>query len=55
MACNGFFISLISAIPTSGYAVSVVAAGPANVEVHFLRSGQNQFVRAVCLGEPIRY
>ena len=55
MACNGFFISLISAIPSSGYAANVVAGGPANVEVHFVRSGQDVSVKAVCFGQPIRY
>lgn len=55
VACNGFFIELISAIPSNGYAVKVVAAGPGNVEVHFLGSGQDLSVKAVCFGQPIRY
>ncbi len=55
VACDGFFIELISAIPTNGYAVNVVARGPANVEVHFVRSGQDLSVKAVCYGQPIRY
>ena len=56
VACNGnFFIDLVSAIPANGYAVHVVAGGPANVEVHFLRSGQDVSVKAVCFGQPIRY
>jgi len=55
VACNGVFIDLISAIPTNGYAVKVVAGGPANVDVHFLGAGQDQSVKAVCFGQPIRY
>jgi hypothetical protein len=55
VACNGFFIDLISAIPNSGYAVHVVAGGPANVDVHFVRTGQDLSVKAVCFGQPIRY
>ena len=55
VACNGFFIDLVSAIPNSGYSVKVVAGGPANVEVHFLRAGQDVSVKAVCFGQPIRY
>ena len=54
MSCNAVFIQLISAIPSNGYAVSVVAAGPGNVEVHFVRPGQDVSVKAVCFGEPIR-
>nr|MDQ3642770.1 hypothetical protein [Actinomycetota bacterium] len=55
VACDGFFIELISAIPSNGFAVDVVARGPANVEVHFVRSGQDLSVKAVCYGQPIRY
>ena len=55
VTCNGFFIALTSAIPSNGYAVNVVAAGPVNVEVHFIRSGQDVSVKAVCFGQPIRY
>ena len=55
VACSGLFIELISAIPSNGYAVNVVAGGPVNVEVHFTRSGQDLSVKAVCFGQPIRY
>jgi hypothetical protein len=55
VACNGFFIDLISAIPGNGYAVHVLAAGPANVDVHFVGSGQDVSVKAVCFGQPVRY
>lgn len=55
VACSGYFIELISAIPSNGYAVNVVAGGPANVEVHFLGFGQDVSVKAVCFGQPIRY
>jgi hypothetical protein len=55
VACSGFFIDLVSAIPNSGYAVNVVAGGPANVDVHFVRPGQDVSVKAVCFGQPIRY
>ena len=55
VACNGVFIELIAAIPANGYAVDVVDAGPAKVEVHFVRSGRDVPVRAVCFGQPIRY
>ncbi|MGI8809780.1 MAG: hypothetical protein ACR2KK_18460 [Acidimicrobiales bacterium] len=55
VACDGFFIKLISAIPSNGYAVNVVAAGPVNVEVHFVRSDRDVSVKAVCFGQPIRY
>ena len=55
VACNGFFIDLVSAIPNNGYAVNVVAGGPANVEVHFTRQGEDLSVKAVCFGQPIRY
>jgi len=55
VACNGFFIELISAIPSNGYAVKVVASGPANVDVRFIGSSQELSVKAVCYGQPIRY
>ena len=55
VACNGLFIQLVSAIPTNGYAADVVAAGPANVEVHFVRGGQDLAVKVVCFNQPIRY
>lgn len=55
VACNGFFIDLVSAIPNNGYAVNVVAGGPANVDVHFIRQGEDVSVKAVCFGQPIRY
>ncbi len=55
VACSGYFIELISAIPSNGYSVKVVARGPANVEVHFLRSSEDLSVKAVCFGQPIRY
>jgi hypothetical protein len=56
VACDGaFLIHLISATPTDGYAVAVLSRGPANVEVHFVRPGQDVSVKAVCFGQPIRY
>ena len=55
MACDGFFIELISAIPSNGYSVKVVAAGPGNVDVRFLRSGRELSVKAACFGQPFRY
>jgi len=55
VACNGFLIELISAIPNSGYTVNVIAGGPGNVDVHFVGSGQDLVVRAFCFGDPIRY
>ncbi len=55
VACNGFFIDLISAIPSNGYAVNVIAGGPVNVDVHFRRAGQDLSVKVVCFGQPIRY
>lgn len=55
VACNGFFIELLSAIPRNGFAVRVVSGGPANVDVHFVGAGQDLPVRAVCFGGPIRY
>jgi hypothetical protein len=55
VACNGLLIELLSAIPSNGYAVEVVTGGPANVDVHFVRAGQDLSVKAVCFGQPIRY
>ncbi len=55
VACTGVFIDLVSAIPSDGYAVNVVADGPENVDVRFVGSGQELSVKAVCSGEPIRY
>ena len=55
VACNGFFINLISAIPANGYSADVVSAGPGTVDVRFVRSGQELSVKAFCYGEPIRY
>ena len=53
--CTGVFIELVSAIPSNGYTVNVVADGPENVDVRFVGSGQELSVKAVCSGEPIRY
>ena len=55
VACTGVFIDLVSAIPSNGYMVKVVADGPENVDVRFVGSGQGLSVKAVCFGEPIRY
>lgn len=55
VACNGVFITLLSAIPANGFATNVVSGGPAYVEVHFVRPGQDLSVKAVCFGSPIRY
>ena len=55
VACNGFFIQLVSAIPTNGYAVEVRAAGPGNVDVLFVGPGPDVPVKVVCFGQPIRY
>jgi len=56
VACSGtVFISLVSAIPANGFAVNVLAAGPANVDVHFVGQGQDLSVKAVCFGQPFRY
>lgn len=55
VSCDGFLISLLSAIPTNGYSVKVVVGGPVSIEVHFVRSGQDFSVKAVCFGQPIRY
>ncbi len=55
VACSGFFITLVSAIPANGFAAVVRTAGPANVDVHFVAAGQDYSVQAVCFGQPIRY
>ncbi len=55
VACNVYFIDLVSAIPNNGFTVNVLSAGPANVDVHFVGPGQDLSVRAVCFGGPIRY
>ncbi len=55
VACNGYFIELLSAVPSNGYSVEVKARGPGNVDVHFVRSGDDVSVKAVCFGQPIRY
>ncbi len=56
VACNGsFIIELVSAVPSNGYSVKVNARGPGNVDVHFVRSGEDVSVKAVCFGQPIRY
>lgn len=55
VVCDGFFIQLLSATPADGWSALVVSRGPINVEVHFLRLGQDVTVKAVCLGQPIRY
>ena len=55
VACDGFFIQLLSATPADGWSTVVTTRGPVNVEVHFLRLGQDVSVKAVCFGQPIRY
>ena len=55
VACSGFFIELISAIPANGYVADVVASGPGNVDVRFVGPGPDVSVKAVCFGQPIRY
>ena len=55
VACSGYFIELISSIPSHGWAVNGGARGPGNVEGHFLRSNEDLSVKAVCFGQPIRY
>ncbi len=55
VACvNGFFIDLVSATPTNGFAAQVVSSGPYYVEVHFVRSGRDEPLWAFCVGQPIR-
>ena len=55
VACDGFFIQLLSATPADGYSTIVVARGPVNVEVHFVRFARDVSVKVVCFGQPIRY
>ena len=55
VACDGFFIQLVSATPADGYSAVVVARGPVNVEVHFVRYSRDVSVKAICFGQPIRY
>lgn len=55
VACNGFYIELLSAIPANGYQVNVVAGGPANVDVRFVGSSGEVSVKAACFGQPFRY
>jgi len=55
VACSGILIELVSAIARNGYRVRIVSGGPGNVDVHFVGSGQDMSVKAVCFGEPIRY
>lgn len=57
VSCRGFgnyFIELVSAAPSNGYAVNVVSAGPYYVEVHFVRPGRDEPLWAYCFGQPIR-
>lgn len=55
VACDGFFIQLLSATPADGWSTTVVARGPVNVDVHFVRFAQDVSVKVVCFGQPIRY
>jgi hypothetical protein len=55
VVCDGLFIQLLSATPADGWAAMVIARGPVNVEVHFVRPGQETSVTAVCFGQPVRY
>jgi hypothetical protein len=55
VGCSGLLITLLSAIPSNGYAADIVARGPANVDVHFVGSGQDLSVKVVCFGYPLRY
>ena len=55
VACDGFLIQLLSATPADGYRAVVVARGPVNVEVHFVRFTQDISVKAICFGQPFRY
>ena len=55
VACDGFFIQLLSATPNDGYRAVVTTRGPVNVEVHFVRFSQDVSVKAICFGQPIRY
>ena len=55
VACDGFFIQLLSATPNDGYRAVVPPRGPVNVEVHFVRFSQDLSVKVICFGQPIRY
>ena len=55
VACDGILIQLLSATPADGWSAVVVNRGPVTVEVNFIRLGQVATVKAVCLGQPIRY
>lgn len=55
VACDGFFIQLLSATPTDGYSAVVTTRGPVNVEVHFVRGSQDVSVKVICFGQPLRY
>lgn len=55
VSCDGLLIKLISAIPNNGYSVRIPVNGPVNVEVHFIRSGEDVTVKSVCFGQPIGY
>lgn len=55
VACDGFLIQLLSATPADGWSALVASRGPINVEVHFLRFGQDIPVKVVCFGQPFRY
>lgn len=50
VTCTGFFIRLVTASPADGYAVEVLDRGPATVDVHFSRSGEEVRIRLVCFG-----
>ncbi|MDQ4134309.1 MAG: hypothetical protein M3179_14170, partial [Actinomycetota bacterium] len=54
VACDGYFIDLVSATPKVGYRASVVTGGPYYVEVHFRRGGQDVPIWAFCMGQPVR-
>lgn len=56
-SCSGYFIRLIAATPTDGYAVDVLDRGPATVDVHFVGPSESEEIRVrlVCFdGRPIR-
>ena len=55
VACDGILIQLLSATPADGWSAVVVDRGPVTVEVNFIRLGHVATVKAVCLGQPIRY
>ena len=56
-SCTGYFIRLVAATPTDGYAAEVLDRGPATVDVHFVGPAETEEIRVrlVCLGGgPIR-